>query len=113
MASSSRAQWEAWYEGNKNRVSCAVAHHESDSGNALAGQEETPRFNGRVDIQVVSYLHQGRDPDGDFLKYVLDALVDRGILVNDTSEEIREIRHSQEIISKNEQEQTIITIREI
>lgn len=74
---------------------------------ALEGKKEAPRCNGPVDIRVLQRRHKLCDPEGACFKYVLDSLVDCGVLRSDDAESIREVSFTQE---KSETEETIITI---
>ena len=81
---------------DKNRSAVQTTNGKQGACNESLGPEAFTRPDGPVDITVTSYLNRERDPDGDFFKYTLDAIVDAGILQNDTGKEIKEIRHRQE-----------------
>lgn len=53
------------------------------------------------------------DSDGISAKYVIDALVLGGVLADDSPEFVKEVRFSQEKISKDKPEETIITVTPI
>jgi hypothetical protein len=84
-------------------------------GNDLAGKEKIKGFDGQVSIQIRSYRHRLGDPFGISEKYAVDAIVDRGILSDDSCKEINEEKshHRQIKINKSENEKTIITIESI
>lgn len=70
-------------------------------------------FNKRVIITVHSFRHRLADPDGLCGKYHIDAIVDSGLLVNDTPEEIQEVRFKQTKIKKTDAERTVVTLKEV
>ena len=75
-------------------------------------EKEDPRFNRPVDIIITSFRHRLTDPGGASEKYVIDAIVDRGILSDDSQDEINFIHHFQKKIPKEEAEKTLIQITE-
>ena len=72
--------------------------------------KETKRSNTLVNIRVISYRKRKHDPDGVSVKAVLDGIVRRGILADDSTDQINEVTFKS-IISK--EEKTIIEIEEI
>lgn len=75
----------------------------------LATKESTG-FDSPVNIRVTSYRKRKHDPDGVSAKAVLDGLVQRGILQDDSTEQVKSITF-ESIISK--EEKTIIEIEEV
>ena len=75
-------------------------------------KKEAKRFDGPVSIEIHSIRKRLTDSDGACTKYVIDAIVDRGILSDDSQDEINFIHHFQEKIPKEEAEKTIIKITE-
>ena len=57
--------------------------------------KETPRLAGPLRVVVTSYLRRLRDADGTSSKYLIDALVDAGLLQGDGPEVIVEVVHRQ------------------
>lgn len=57
--------------------------------------KETPRLAGPLRVVVTSYLRRLRDADGTSSKYIVDALVDAGLLAGDGPEIIVEVVHRQ------------------
>lgn len=82
---------------------------ESNISNAPVAKEKTKGPDTRVNIRVTSYRKRKHDPDGISVKAVLDGLVRRGILPDDSTAEINEITFKS-ILSK--EEKTIIEIVE-
>lgn len=107
---SEREQWEAWYEANQNRVAHGLAYMEQNPGNAPMGKEKAKRFDGRVNITVISYIYRDRDPDGTSLKYLIDSLVTNSILADDTAKDIGEITQRQVKVKTKAEERTEIII---
>jgi len=60
----------------------------------LAAQAH-PRLAGPLRVVVTSYLRRLRDADGTSSKYIIDALVDAGLLQGDGPEVIVEVVHKQ------------------
>ena len=78
-------------------------------------KEKTTRFDGRVDITVLCKRHRLTDPDdkGGSAKYLIDAIVSRGLLADDSAKEIRRFEKDQEKVGTKEKEETIVTIKEV
>jgi len=106
---SNRDDWAKWAESNPHRVAGAAAKDKRGAGNEPMATKETPRFNGPVDIIIESHVKRLRDPDGNFCKYIIDAIVDIGILQDDSTKFIKEIRHRQ---VRSKEEKTVIIIRQ-
>lgn len=69
-------------------------------------------FDAPVSIHVHSKRHRLTDADGLCAKWVIDAIVKAGILVNDSPAYVEAVTFSQEKISVSESETTTITIVE-
>lgn len=69
-------------------------------------------FNTPVIITVHSFRYRG-DTDGPIFKWTLDAIVESGLLADDTTKEVSEIRYKTTIIKKPKIEKTVITLQEI
>jgi len=95
----------------KIKAQSAPADNQQNTGNALQGEEEAPRFNGwfnsPVRIVYTTTRKKLADADGNFTKYFTDALVDAGILADDSPKYVKEISHRQE---KGSEEGTVIEI---
>ena len=70
-------------------------------------KKETKGSDSRVNIKVTSYRKRKHDPDGVSAKYVIDGLVRRGVLSDDSTQEVRQVTFKS-IIS--DEEKTIIEI---
>ena len=70
-------------------------------------------FNSRVDITIVSYRVRLADADGISGKAAIDGLVNFGILADDTTKEIREVRYRQVKVKNASEEKTEIVIEEV
>lgn len=79
----------------------------------LAEKKEVKRLDKRVSIHIESKRHRLADPGGISHKATIDGIVNAGILPDDSTKEIKEIRESQTKIPASEPEITIITIREV
>jgi hypothetical protein len=81
-----------------------IARHKSLEENGYKALD-TP-----CSIHIHSRRFEFADADGISGKAAIDGLVLAGILKNDSPKEVKEVSYSQEKISKNEQEETVITI---
>ena len=91
----------------KNRTAVSAANLESNPCHASVEQEKTARPDPRFDITVTSYRKRRHDPDGVSVKAVLDGIIRAGLLVDDSTEVIRQITFRSEI---NKEEKTVIEI---
>lgn len=80
---------------------------EQDSSHESLGKEKAQRLDSRVNIRVISYRKRKHDPDGVSVKAVLDGLVQRGILPDDSTEQIKSITF-ESIKSKEEKTEIFI-----
>jgi len=97
----------------KNSTPSKTSHLESDFSHAVTGPNEIKAFDSPVNVLVHSYRYRLCDPDGISVKWALDAIVKAGILVDDKSENIKEVRFRQTKISKFEEERTVIILEEV
>ena len=93
-----------------NRTPIPVTDLEPHSFNDIARAHAFKKAGQRVSIHVHSIRKRLCDPDGISAKAAIDALVEGGILVNDSPEFVKEVTFSQE---KGTPERTIISIQEI
>ena len=77
------------------------------------GPEEDQRFDSQVCITIHSFRHRLADPDGISGKACVDGVVNNGILTNDTTEQISEVRTKQTKVGQSEPEKTVIIIEEV
>ncbi len=68
------------------------------------------RLDKKVNINIMHYRHRKCDPGGISNKAAIDGLVNAGILQDDSTKEIEEIREKQTKVPTSEPEITIITI---
>ena len=96
-------------------VSSTVTNNQQTVGDESLGEAEIKGFDGRVDIHVKSYRHRPTDPDdgGGSPKFLIDGLVDCGILTNDSAKEIRHFKKDQSKISQKEKEKVLVIITEV
>lgn len=92
---------------DKDRVTLSPPDLESHTSNAPLGEEEATGLDTRVSIRVISYRKRRHDPDGVSVKAVLDGLVQRGILQDDSTDQIKEITFESR---QAKEEKTIIEI---
>lgn len=90
-----------------NRNSAADANVEPHSGNAAYAANRTSRVSTPCSVIVTHVRSRLADPDGVSIKAVLDAIVQNGILADDSAKQIKEVRHRQ---VKGPAERTIIEI---
>jgi hypothetical protein len=67
-------------------------------------------FDSRVSVEVVSYRSRLADADGISAKAAIDGLVMCGILADDTTKEISEVRYRQVKVKNADEEKTEIII---
>lgn len=94
------------YDENGNRIANKTSNMEQLVGNESMAKKKDTRFDTPVRITIHSVRKQLADPDGISGKAAIDGLVKAGILGDDTSEEVKEVRFTQE----KGQDKTIITI---
>ena len=94
----------------ENRAAVPAAPVEPDTGHEPLGAEEAPGSDTRVDIRVISYRSNRHDPDGVSVKAVLDGLVRRGVLPDDSAKEVRSVTFES---IKAPEEKTVIEIQEV
>lgn len=86
---------------------------EQNTGDAPVAEKNVEGFNSLVNIAVTSYRRRKHDPDGISVKAVLDGLVRRKILLDDSTSEVNKVSLQSIIIKKDEEERTIIEITEV
>ncbi len=95
---------------DKNNPPLPFANLEQDFGDAPLGAEEAKGLDTRLNIRVISYRKLKHDPDGVSVKAVLDGLVRRGVLTDDSTEQIKEITFESR---KSKTEKTVVEISSI
>jgi hypothetical protein len=96
-----------------DRPAGQAADVELSAGSKPVATREGAAFAARVDIAVVSYRSRLADADGVSAKAAIDGLVMCGILADDTTKEIREIRYRQVKVKNVSEEKTEIIITEV
>lgn len=89
----------------------SAANVESRAGNEPAGPDAVEAINAPVSICVYSRRKRLTDSDGICAKYIIDAIVAAGILIDDSPKYVSETKYRQEKIEKNEHEETIVIIK--
>ena len=90
-----------------------VTHLEPLAGDEPVAKGKGAAFTARVDIAVVSYRSRLADADGISAKAAIDGLVMCGILADDSTKEIREIRYRQVKVKNASEEKTEIIIERV
>ena len=88
------------------------ANSEQNIGNKSLATKKAPRFDRPVSIVIHNRRSRLADHDGLWGKYVLDGLVDAGVLQDDRPEIVQRVVHEQTKIEKGEEEETVIEIWE-
>lgn len=102
-------EWIKQKESN-NKIAIPIADLEQPIRDAPLETQESPRFTSQVNIHIHSYRKRLADPDGISGKAVIDQITSSGLLKDDSSQFVKEVRYSQ---SKAEIEETVVTIEEI
>lgn len=94
---------------DKDRTTVPTPNLESHIGDESLGEEEAAGLDTRVNIRVISYRKRRHDPDGVSVKAVLDGLVRRGILQDDSTDQIKKVTFESR---QSQEEKTVIEIEE-
>jgi Holliday junction resolvase RusA-like endonuclease len=73
---------------------------------------EDEAFNSPVIITIHSFRYRG-DTDGIAAKWTIDAFVKAGILKDDSTKYVSEVRYKTTKIKKPDEERTVVTIHEV
>lgn len=92
---------------DNNRTTLPAPIVEQNTNNESMGTEEIKRFDSLVTITVISYRKLDHDTDGISVKAVLDGIVRAGILTDDSTKFVKEVRFKS---IKSKEEKTIIEI---
>lgn len=95
---------------DQNRVAIPTSNMEPNTGDESMGKEKTEGLDSRVNIHVISYRARNHDPDGISSKAVIDGIVRRGLLSDDSAKEVKKVSYESHICKKGEVEKTIIEI---
>ena len=95
--------------GKRRRGSASKATDlERFAGNESVAACKVPALGSRVDLRVVSFRVRLCDPDGVSAKAAIDGCVHRGLLRDDSTKFIREVRHEQVKVKNQEDEKTLL-----
>ena len=75
--------------------------------------EEVETFSSPVHIHIHSRRRRLTDADGISAKAVIDGFVHGGLLQDDSARFVQEVSYSQEKITGEQEEETIITVEEV
>jgi Holliday junction resolvase RusA-like endonuclease len=95
---------------DRNRVACSAADVEPDTGNALSGAKELAAFTAPVCITFHCSRKRLADVDNLSGKACIDGIVEAGLLTDDSTKQVAEVRYRQ---TKSRTETTKIVIEEI
>jgi len=95
---------------NNNRTTIPTANMESDIEHESLPERANGHFDSLVNIRVISYRRVNHDPDGISVKAVMDGIVQRGILADDSAKQVKSITFESRKTEKGEEEKTIIEI---
>ena len=103
-------------ELRKSKVQIGVAipasDRQPDTRHAPAPSARPEKGDERYVFAVHEFRYKLHDPDAGWSKWVLDSLVTHGILHDDDSSIIQEVRHKQTKIPKDQIEYTVIELIE-
>jgi len=95
---------------DKNNIAVSTTDMEQNIGHECMGKEKATGLDTRVNIHVISYRKAKHDPDGISAKAVIDGIVRRGILQDDSTNEVRKVTFESIICKSLEKEKTEIQI---
>lgn len=95
-----------------NRVPSKSAIAKRDSINAAKAAYAGKAFDTPVILTFTHYRHRKCDTDAPVPKWLIDCIVSSGILKDDSTDEIKEIRHRFVKVKKKDDEKTIVEIEE-
>ena len=81
---------------NETNISLSTTNVEQGTGNESLATQKAQGFDGPVSIRIHSKRKRLTDSDGACSKYLIDAIVDAGLLRDDSPKEVKEVTHSQE-----------------
>lgn len=99
-------------ESNGDQVTNTSSDMEQDSSDATLPEDFFEKETARVNINVRSFRRLNHDPDGISAKAVLDGVVERGILADDSTIQIKAVTFESFTGCGKDEEVTIIEIIE-
>ena len=97
---------------NENQTTISFADLESPARHAPLGAKEAQRLDPPCRLHIHSRRHRLTDPDGISAKAAIDGLVLAGVLPDDSAKCVSQVTFSQEKITSEEIEETVIEIVE-
>ena len=95
---------------DNNKTTLPATDMEQNSSHGAMGKKKAKGLDTRVNIYVRSYRKAKHDPDGISAKAVIDGIVRRGILQDDSTNEVRKVTLESIICTKGQEEKTEIQI---
>ncbi|MGD9381887.1 MAG: hypothetical protein PVI03_05525 [Candidatus Thorarchaeota archaeon] len=99
-------------EDNSNPLTNPLAYLESDPRYATLPKDKFEEETSRVNIHVRSYRRLNADPEGVSAKAAIDGIVERGILADDSSKQVKAVTFENITGCSKDEEQTFIIITE-
>ena len=97
-------------KNDNNKTSLPSADMEQNTRHERVAKKKAGGLDTRVNIHVISYRKAKHDPDGISAKAVIDGIVRRGILQDDSTNEVRKVSFESIICKSLEEEKTEIQI---
>ena len=92
---------------NNNRAALSATDIEPNTCHESVAKKKATGFNSLVNISITSYRKRKHDPDGISVKAVLDGIIRRGILTDDSTEQVKSVTFES---VQSKEEKTIIVI---
>jgi hypothetical protein len=96
---------------NNNRVTVPTSNMESNPWHGTKKAHAVEAISTRVSLHLHSKRYGEPDADGVSAKWAIDGIVIAGLLRDDKSKYVSAVTYSNEKISRNEKEVTIITLK--
>ena len=81
---------------NEANIPLSTTNVEQGTGDESLATQKAQGFDGPACIHIHSFRKRLTDADGACSKYLIDAIVDAGILPDDKAQYVKEVTHSQE-----------------
>ena len=94
----------------KNQLSVSTPNVEPCTRNEAARANAAEAFDAPVSIHIHSLRNRPADADGLCAKWIIDSLVEVGLLADDSPRQVKSVTFSQEQIGADRVEETILTI---
>jgi len=92
---------------NNYRAIVSAAYLEQNTRNESVAKKGIKGFTSPVHIRVISYRKLNHDTDGVSIKAILDGIVQRGILADDSAKQVKSVTFESR---KSNEEKTVIEI---